>query len=459
MSHEATTDAIPAKLVQSQLVPISQLRPNKGQIPGVPGNPRLIRDDKYRKLKASIEDNPEMLSLREILLFEYNGEKVIIGGNMRYHALKELGVKETVCKIIPEGTTPEQLRAYIIKDNVGFGEWDYDLIANEWDITEVEKWGIEPPAQEEISEEVEAEEDNFDVDASITKNPKSKIGDLYQIGLHRLICGDSTDPKVIEALTNGATVDLFLTDPPYNVDYVGKTKDKLKKQNDKASDQNFQEFLCAAFRAAFSALKKGGAFYIWHADSEGYNFRKAAFESGMSIKQCLIWKKNSLVLGRQDYQWIHEPCLYGFKEGASHYFVNQRNLVTCIDIVENSDIESLSKAELKEILSKIKNELDTSIIEENRPSRSESHPTMKPVKLMGRLIKNSTRPGDAVLDTFGGSGTSMVASEQLGRRCYMAEIDPVYIDVIIARMEELTGGTAKFLGNIFDDKNEKANTE
>lgn len=208
-------------------------------------------------------------------------------------------------------------------------------------------------------------------------------------------------------------------------------------------DSNFQDFLADAFSNATSALKPGGAFYIWHADSQGYNFRMAAHRAGLRVRQVIIWNKNSMVLGRQDYQWKHEPCLYGWTDGAGHYFTDRRDLVTMIEEKDGKkpDFSKMTKAELMDILEKLA-EVPTSVIDENKPKRNAEHPTMKPVNLMGRLISNSTRPGEIVLDIFGGSGSTLIAAEQLGRRCFMMELDPHYCDVIIARWEKLTGKTA-----------------
>jgi len=442
-------------LQQSVILPLSKLEPNKGQIPGVPENPRSIDVAKYKKLKASIEDDPEMLSLREVLVFQHEGKYVIIGGNMRYRALKDLGYKDAICKVIPPTATPEQLRAIAIKDNNNYGEWDYDALANLWDKDELDRWGIDlPPMDGNVSED-EAEEDNFNPANAMTGKPTAKEGDIYRLGRHRLICGDSTDEKVIDILMGGNTADLFLTDPPYNVDYSSKNEalnaadkgNRVQKDiaNDKMDGNAFQEFLYSAFSAAGKHLKPGGAFYIWHAGTEGLNFKLAVQRVGWELKQILIWVKNNIVLGRQDYQWKHEPCLYGWKPGASHYFVPRRDLIT---VTEDGgiDLEAMTKAELKDLLTEILS-LPTTDIHEDKPLRSADHPTMKPLKLMGRLIKNSTRPGEIVLDIFGGSGSTMMAAEQLGRTCYMVELDPCYIDVINKRYEELTGEKAELLGN------------
>ena len=444
----------PKQLQQSVIIPLAQLEPNKGQIEGVPENPRSIDVTKFKKLKASIEENPEMLSLREVLVYPHGDKYVIIGGNMRYRALKELGYKDAVCKVIPQGTTAEQLRAVAIKDNNNFGDWDFDALANLWNAEELDRWGIDlPPMDGEVKEE-EAKEDNFNPD-SVTGKAKSKEGDIFKLGRHRLICGDSTDAQVLQILMADQKADLLLTDPPYNVDYSSKNKalnaadkgNRVQKDiaNDSMDAQAFKDFLCKAFANANAHLKPGGAFYIWHADTEGLNFRLAVREAGWELKQVLVWVKNNFVLGRQDYQWKHEPCLYGWKPGASHYFIARRDLVNITED-EALDLNAMTKQELKDLLTKIM-ELPTTVIYEDKPMRSADHPTMKPLKLMGRLIKNSTRPGEVVLDLFGGSGSTMMAAEQLGRSCYMVELDPVYIDVICKRYEELTGDKAEYLGN------------
>lgn len=207
----------------------------------------------------------------------------------------------------------------------------------------------------------------------------------------------------------GEKADILITDPPYNVDYVGKTKDALKIQNDKMANDNFRQFLRDAFRSGDNVMRKGAVFYIWHADSEGYNFRGACEDVGWKVRECLIWNKNSMVLGRQDYQWKHEPCLYGWKDGASHLWASDRK--------------------------------QTTVLEYDRPSKSNLHPTMKPVPLFAYQITNNTHENDAVLDLFGGSGTSIMACEQLKRRCFTCELDTHYCDVIIQRYITLVGNS------------------
>lgn len=244
--------------------------------------------------------------------------------------------------------------------------------------------------------------------------PISKLGDIYKLGNHRVICGDATDRKTVLSLMDGDKADLFLTDPPYNVAYTGKTADALTIQNDKMTDANFRLFLNDSFKNADAVMKEGGVFYIWHSDSEGYNFRGACQDAGWKVRECLIWNKNSLVMGRQDYHWKHEPCLYGWKEGHAHLW--------------NSDRKQ------------------TTVLEFDRPSRNAEHPTMKPIKLFAYQITNSTLEGGIVFDPFGGSGTALIASEMTGRTCYTMELDPRYIDVIVKRWENLTGRKAEKIG-------------
>jgi len=241
--------------------------------------------------------------------------------------------------------------------------------------------------------------------------PITKPGDIWLLGKHRLMCGDSTSLDHLATLTAGALVDMWLTDPPYNVAYEGKTKDALKIKNDSMADDQFRQFLRDSYTAADLVMKPGAVFYIWHSDSEGYNFRGAAHDSGWKVRQCLIWKKSTIVMGRQDYHWKHEPCLYGWKEGAGHLWSADRK--------------------------------QTTILEFDKPSRNGEHPTMKPVALFEYQMLNNTKGGDIVLDSFGGSGTTLIAAEKNGRIAYLMELDPKYCDVIVKRWEEFTGQKAR----------------
>ena len=250
--------------------------------------------------------------------------------------------------------------------------------------------------------------------------------------------------------SGGVTVDLVVTDPPYNVDIGIEDIEEAKKrkrrtdgkgiQNDQMTDDEFIDFLDKAFQNMSEVMKKGGAFYIWFASREHINFEQALKRNNLIVKEELIWCKNSLVLGRQDYQWIHEPCLYGWKDGAAHYFINDRTQTTVIE--DQLDFDNLKKNEAIELLKNIYSNTITTVIHENKPCRSGEHPTMKPIKLIARLIKNSSREGEVVLDLFGGSGSTLIAAEQLNRKCYMMEYDPKYADVIIERWEAFTGKKA-----------------
>ena len=260
--------------------------------------------------------------------------------------------------------------------------------------------------------------------------PDSKPGEVYQLGPHRLMCGDSTSAEDMAKLMDGAKADLIITDPPYNVDYEGGNGKKI--QNDNMSDNKFLNFLTDAFRTMLGVLKNGGAFYIWHADSEGYNFRQAIKNCKGEIRQCLIWVKNSLVLGRQDYQWRHEPCLYGWKEGAGHYWEGRRDLSTVFDETR-ADWSKMSKEQLLAELKRYDQEVKTTIIYEDKPKKSDEHPTMKPVRLFERLMLNSSKAEDIVLDPFGGSGTTIITAAKTNRYARTMELDPHYCDVIRRR--------------------------
>ena len=388
--------------MQMQLVSINKLKNNNGQIEGLPKNPRLLKDDKFKKLVKSIQDDPEMLELREVIAYDNNGELIVIAGNMRLKACQEVGIKEIPTKILPKETSVEKLKAYTIKDNVAFGEHDWDELANSWDVEQLTEWGLDIP--DFAIKNADASEDDFDVPVGGSETD-IVLGDIFEIGQHKLLCGSSTETDNWGKIFGSEYADMVVTDPPYNVAYTGKTKDALTIQNDSMKDGDFYQFLYDFYTALGSYTKAGGSWYVWHADSEGANFRRAMADSGIMVKQCLIWVKQSMVMGRQDYQWRHEPCLYGWKEGASHSWYSDRK--------------------------------QTTILEFNRPSRNAEHPTMKPVELIAYQITNSSKTGDLVADGFLGSGTTMVAAHQLGRKCYGTELDPKYCQVIIDRMKKL----------------------
>ena len=337
---------------------------------------------------------------------------VIVIGHCRYEAAKKLKLETVPCVCVDE-LTDEQVKALRIVDNKSNeSPWDMDFLTDE--LAEVDlsmfdfDFGIE---DEENSEIVEDEAPEVDEDAE----PITKLGDIWQLGRHRLMCGDSTSIEDVEKLMGGQLADMLLTDPPYNVAYEGKTKDRLTIQNDSMDNDSFRQFLRDAFSSADAVMKQGAVFYIWHADSEGYNFRGACFDIGWKVRQCLIWNKNSMVMGRQDYQWKHEPCLYGWKEGASHLWASDRKQTTVIDY--------------------------------QRPTKAEIHPTMKPVGLFDYQIKNNTKGGDIVLDLFNGRGTTIMACEQNGRVARCMELDPRYVDACVKRWENFTGEKAVLLND------------
>jgi len=417
-------------------VSIKDVKPN-------PKNPRVIRDGKFQKLVQSIKEFPDMLNKRPLIVFtDVDGKYCVLGGNMRLKALNELKYTE-IPVIIADEWTEEQKAEFLIKDNVGFGEWDWDMLANEWDVEKLDDWGLDLPVDLSL-EELEAEEDNYEIPDEIETN--IVLGDLFEIGEHRLLCGDSTQVDTWQKVMNDKLCDMVMTDPPYNVDYSSKNKmlnysdkgnhNQTDIENDKMDNNSFYEFLYDFYTALGSYTKQGGAWYVWHADSEGKNFRNAFTNSGLLLKQCLIWVKNNMVIGRQDYQWKHEPCLYGWKEGKAHYFTNERTHTTVIE--DKLDIKKLTKDEMKKMLTEMLSDKNkTTIINCDKPHRSAEHPTMKPILLLAPLIQNSSKENEIVADGFLGSGSTMVASHQLKRKCYGMELDPKYCQVIIDRMKKL----------------------
>lgn len=379
--------------MQIEYIKVSDLKPYEN-------NPRK-NDSSVGKVAESIQEFGFKVPI------VVDKDNVIVCGHTRWKAAKKLGMDEVPC-VRADDLSEEQIKAFRLADNkVGESStWDEDLlkleIGNIPDI-DMSRFGfnfdIETP---------EAKADDYEV--KLPEKPRSRPGEVWILGAHRLMCGDATKEDDVRKLMGGGTADLYLTDPPYNVDYTGKTKNALKIQNDKKNDVDFRTFLDEAFFTAKANMKAGAAFYIWHADSEGYNFRGACVDVGWKVRECLIWSKDVFVLGRQDYQWQHEPCLYGWNEGAGHAWYSDRK--------------------------------QTTVLHFDRPKRSEEHPTMKPVPLFDYLIRNSTKEGDIVLDTFGGSGTTIMACEQNGRKGYCMELDPKYVDVIIDRWEKFTGNRA-----------------
>ena len=328
-----------------------------------------------------------------------DSNNVIIAGHTRVKACKKLGITEVPC-VIADDLTEDQIKAFRLADNKTseLAEWDLDKLSEELKFIEMDmsQFGFED-LEQELDREVL--EDEFDENEAVSENPYSRKGDIFILGNHKLMCGDSTINDDVKKLVDGKQVDMIFTDPPYNVDYEGSTG--MKIQNDKQKDEDFYNFLSSAFNNMFECVKPGGVIYCCHADTEGLNFRTAFKNAGFKLAECLIWVKNSLVLGRQDYHWRHEPILYGWKEGAGHYFVDDRTQDT--------------------------------IWEYNKPKANNLHPTMKPLELVGKAIKNSSKRNESVLDLFGGSGSTLIACEQIQRNAFLMELDERYVDVIVKR--------------------------
>lgn len=372
--------------MQVEIKPISSVKPN-------PSNPRIIKDDKFKKLVQSLKDFPEMMSLRPIVC---NPDMIILGGNMRFRAAKDAGWKEipVIVADIPE----EKQREFIIKDNVGFGEWDWDVLANEWDETKLEDWGLEIP--DFSGKEAEAKEDDFEISEKI--ETKIVTGDLIEIGNHRLLCGDSGNSDDVVRLMNGRLADMVFTDPPYGVAYVGKTKDALEIENDDVDESRLKELNKEWFNCVDLATR-GGAYILATVPARPLHliFALDWKERGW-LRQILLWNKSSMVMGHSEYHYKHEPILFGWKPGGQR--------------LKNPD------------------RTRTSVWDFDKPSANREHPTMKPVELWAYGIKNHSQKNDLLYEPFSGSGTTFVASEQLGRVCYGMEIDPKYCQVIVNRM-------------------------
>ena len=373
-------------------------------------NPR-INDSAIEAVAESIKE----FGWRVPIVVDEN--KVIICGHTRLLAAKHLGL-ETVPAHVAKGLSPEQVKAYRIADNKTgeIAEWDFDLLPLELaDLQQADfdlsLLGFDADELDKLlngNEVITEGMTDPDEVPETPDEPVSKRGEIYQLGNHRLMCGDATDNVNVEALMQGDEANLLLQDPPYNVAYEGGTAEHLTIQNDNMDDAAFFNFLTDAFKCAVEVMVPGASFYIFHADSEGYNFRGACKAARLQVRQCLVWKKDSLVLGRQDYQWEHEPILYGWKDGAAHNWYSDRK--------------------------------QTTVLEFDRPKKSELHPTTKPVEMLVYLIKNSSKRGELVVDFFGGSGSTLIAAEQTGRKAYLMELDEKYCDVIRERWAEFVHG-------------------
>lgn len=386
-------------------------RPIEALIPYI-NNSRKHSDEQVAQIAASIKEfgwtNP-------ILVDGTNG---IIAGHGRLLAARKLGM-DKVPVIELAHLTDTQKKALIIADNklALNADWDTELLTIELneliaDDFALDILGFDKDELDVLLNVIEPNAGLTDEDAvpDAPEEPKTKLGDIYILGNHRLMCGDSTSIDSVEKLVNGQLVDQLVTDPPYNIAYEGGSKKREQIKNDEMADEEFRQFLKDVYIAADAVMKPGAVFYIWHADTEGYNFRGAARDMGWKVRQTLIWNKDNSAFGRSDYHWKHEPCLYGWKDGAAHLWASDRKQVT--------------------------------VIECKRPSKSDLHPTMKPVELMEYQILNNTKGADIVLDLFGGSGSTMIAAEKTGRKSCLMELDPKYCDVIVKRWEDFTGKKA-----------------
>ncbi|GIW48991.1 MAG: adenine methyltransferase [Caloramator sp.] len=363
----------------------------------------------YEKLKRSIK---EFGYVEPIIWNQRTGN--IVGGHQRFTVLKNEGYKEVDCVVVDLGEQEE--KALNIALNKIHGDWDLPLLKDlleelDKSMFDVSLTGFEAAEIEEIFSKVhdkEIKDDEFDADKALEdiKEPISKYGDVWLLGKHRLMCGDSTFLHDVLTLLDGKKANICVTDPPYNVNYEGGTEDKLKIMNDKMDNNKFYEFLLSAFKNIYEVLDDGAAVYVFHADTEGLNFRKAFKEAGFHLANVCIWAKNSMVLGRSDYQWQHEPILYGWKPTGKHRWYSDRK--------------------------------QTTIWNYDKPLRNAEHPTMKPVPLVAYPIKNSSMTNCIVFDPFGGSGSTLIAAEETGRICCMMELDPKYCDVIVKRYLEYT---------------------
>lgn len=383
-------------------IPVEELKP-------AAYNPRKklkAGDKEYEKIKNSIQE----FGYVEPIIVNY--DLTVIGGHQRLTVLKDLGYTEVQCVVV-RIEDENKVKALNVALNKITGAWDEQLLADLLVDLKTQDFntdftGFEAPEIEQLFSKVhnkEIKEDDFDVDEELKKPTMSKLGDIWLLGRHRFICGDSTKPETYDVLMDGQLANMVLTDPPYNVD-VEETAGKIK--NDNMADEDFYKFLFAAFVCMEQNMAQDASIYVFHADTQGLNFRKAFHDAGFYLSGCCIWKKNALVLGRSPYQWRHEPCLFGWKLGGKHQWYSDRR--------------------------------QTTIWEYDRPKSSKDHPTMKPVALMAYPIQNSCMSNCIVLDPFLGSGSTLIACEETNRICYGIELDEKFADVIVKRYIEAKGG-------------------
>lgn len=366
------------------------------------GNPRIIRDKQFKTLCDSIRDNPKYFEARPVILSDRTGSLVIIAGNQRYEAAKALKLKE-VPTFLMDGLTEAKEKEIIIRDNISNGEFDFSILANEWDDLPLAEWGVDLP-EDWLSPKGEAHEDDFDADAAAEaiKCPVTKPGEVWTLGKHRIMCGDSQKAADVEQLRGGAMADMLLTDPPYGVSYTGKTKNALTIENDTLDDAGLSALVKSSFDIAQKICRPGAYWFATVPPGPLHLIFADDWKRRGILRQIMVWAKDSMVLGHSEYHYQHEPILFGWIPGERH---------------KNQD------------------RTRTTLWQCPRPKSSQEHPTMKPVALWARAITDGSRPGEAVYDPFLGSGTTLIAAEQLGRTCYGMEIDPIYCDVIRQRFE------------------------
>ena len=428
--------------METKRIKLTDLVLNEGQIAGLPTNPRQWTKTELDKLKKSLQETPELLEARGILVYPWEGKYLVLGGNMRLSALKALKAKDAPCIVFPEDTPRDKLKEIVIKDNGSFGEWDFDSLANEWGDLPLTDWGVPVfDVDEEKKDEPEVVEDDFDEDEDV----ESRVlpGDIYMLGDHRLMCGDSTKPEDVEKLMAGDIADMVFTDPPYGVSYVGINNPNGKEwqmiANDDLRGDSLFQFLAHAFKNLADNLKSDGAFYVWFASGNHIEFETALKTAGLRVKQELIWDKG-MVLGHSDYHWAYEPCLYGTHKDKNCTWYGDRTQKTFL-AMNRTEIRDLKKEELVDILLRLHEGRSCWRIDRDNTTEY-IHPTQKPIALAGRGIKNSSCAGQIVLDLFGGSGSTMMACEQLGRKARIMEFDTKYCDKIITRWERYTGKEA-----------------
>lgn len=407
-----------------QRLPIELVQFNEGQLPGVPKNPRQWTRDDVERLARSLEETPELFEARPIIAMPYEGNYVALGGNMRLASSRENNYADVPCYVLPETTTIEKQKQIAIKDNSSFGRWDYDELGNNWDDLPLTEWGVpawDTQEDDAVSESKEVKEDEFDETTDKIEQRCSR-GDIWLLGEHRLMCGDSTDADCVAKLMNGEKADMVFTDPPYGVSYTEKneylnsfgTGHRLTKaiENDSKTPEEMYDFWRKAFELIYEHTNKKMAYYITAPQGgDLLLLLQAVRDAGFALKHQLIWNKNNHVLGRCDYNYKHEPIIYGWKIKGTHSFEGN-------------------------------GKFKTSVWDIPKPQRNDLHPTMKPIELISECLKDNSRKGDLVIDLFGGSGSTLIACEELNRKCNMMEYDAHYCDVILARWEKMTGEKA-----------------